>query len=65
MTIHGRLSLSERPAVVRDAGHRFSDHPVPLRTLPRLLLVWLSTETVRTKERRLVADRLSRCSGRD
>ena len=49
----GRLSLTVQPAVVvgPDGGvvARY-----PYGTLPRLLLIWLTTETVRTGERRVV-----------
>lgn len=50
----GRLSLSVQPAVVRDPASGALVTRYPYGTLPRLLLLWLSTETVRTKERRLV-----------
>jgi len=50
----GRLSLTVQPAVVRDPATGGLVTRYPYGTLPRLLLVWLSTETVRTKERRLV-----------
>ncbi len=50
----GRLSLSVQPAVVRDPTSGALVARYPYGTLPRLLLLWLSTETVRTRERRLV-----------
>lgn len=50
----GRLSLSVQPAVVRDPATGGLVTRYPYGTLPRLLLLWLSTETVRTKDRRLV-----------
>lgn len=51
----GRLSLSVQPAVVADpSGGGGVVTRFPYGTLPRLLLIWLSTETVRTRERRVV-----------
>lgn len=49
----GNLTLTVQPAVVAKEGGGVEAR-YPYGTLPRLLLVWLSTETVRTKERRLV-----------
>lgn len=51
----GQLTLSIQPAVVPAAGGGVEVR-YPYGTIPRLLLIWLSTETVRTKERRLVLD---------
>ena len=51
----GRLSLSVQPAVVADpAGGGGVVTRYPYGTLPRLLLIWLTTETLRTKVRRVV-----------
>jgi hypothetical protein len=50
----GRLSLTVQPAVVADPVGGGMVTRYPYGTLPRLLLIWLATETVRTKERRLV-----------
>lgn len=53
----GHLTLSIQPAVVPKAGPGGGvEVRYPYGTIPRLLLIWLTTETVRTKERRLVLD---------
>lgn len=51
----GQLTLSIQPAVV-PAPSGGVEVRYPYGVIPRLLLIWLSTETVRTKERRLVLD---------
>lgn len=51
----GQLTLSIQPAVVASATGGV-ELKYPYGTIPRLLLVWLTTETVRTKERRIVLD---------
>lgn len=50
----GRLSMTVQPAVVQDPATGKMVTGFPYGTLPRLLLIWLTTETLRTKERRLV-----------
>lgn len=53
----GNLTLSIQPAVVPVQGPGGGvEVRYPYGVIPRLLLIWLTSETVRTKERRLVLD---------
>jgi hypothetical protein len=49
---NGALSLSIQPALLRENGRTVTGYPYGL--IPRLLLVWMATEVVRTRERQLV-----------
>lgn len=50
----GRLSLTVQPAVVANPDGGGVVTRYPYGSLPRLLLIWLTTETVRTKDRRII-----------
>jgi hypothetical protein len=51
---NGTISLGVQPGVVFDEDGQAKSIGYPYGVIPRLLLAWLSTEAVRTKERRLV-----------